>query len=231
MSKNDFVLEAQPRQDVGKGASRRLRRLAGEIPAIIYGAGKEPTPITLQHKDVMHAIDNEAFFSHVVTINVGKTKESVIIKDLQRHPSKPRVLHADFLRVSADHAIHVKVPLHFLNEEKCVGVKQGGGVVSHLLTELEISCLPKNLPEYIEVDVVELDVGDSLHISDLKLPEGVTSVDLSHGESNDLAVVSVNVIRQAPIEEEAEGAEEESAEAEGGAEEKPEAGDQEENEE
>ncbi|MEX2367068.1 MAG: 50S ribosomal protein L25/general stress protein Ctc [Pseudohongiellaceae bacterium] len=214
MSKNDFILEASPREDVGKGASRRLRRLDGAIPAIIYGADKEPSSITLQHKDILHAADNEAFFSHVITINMGKTAESVIIKDLQRHPSKPRILHADFLRVSADHAITVRVPLHFLNEEKCVGVKQNGGVLSRQMNELEISCLPKDLPEYIEIDVLALDVGDSLHISDLTLPAGVTSIDLSHGESGDHAVVAVTMVKEEVIEEEAPEAEvDEEAEA------------------
>ena len=204
MSSNDFTLEASPRQDVGKGASRRLRRNQDEIPAIIYGGGKDPANISLKHKDIMHAVENEAFFSHIITIKLGKSSESVVIKDLQRHPAKPRILHADFLRVLADQAIHVKVPLHFLNEEKCVGVKQSGGTVNHLLNELEISCLPKHLPEYIEVDVLNLDVGDSLHISDISLPEGVSSVDLSHGESGDHAVVSVHIAKVAVEEEPAE---------------------------
>ena len=216
MSKNDFTLEAQPREGVGKGASRRLRREAGEIPAIVYGAGKEPTPITLKHKDLAHAIENEAFFSHIITLKIGGQEESVVIKDLQRHPAKPFLVHADFLRVSADHAIHVRVPLHFLNEEKCVGVKQGGGVINHLLNELEVICLPKDLPEYIEVDVLKLDVGDSLHISDLQLPQGVESAELHHG--NDIAVVSVMSVRKETVEsgEEEAGGEEAKGGEEGG---------------
>ena len=209
MSKNDFILEVNPREDVGKGASRRLRRLSGQIPAIIYGAGKEPTPITVAHKDILHATGNEAFFSHVITLKLGKTEESVIIKDLQRHPAKPYILHADFQRVSADQAIHVNVPLHFINETKCVGVKQGGGVINHLLTDLEVSCLPKDLPEFIEVDVANLDVGESLHISDLSLPADVSSVSLSHGESGDLAVVQVTLVRAAVEPAEGEEAAEE----------------------
>lgn len=189
MSKHNFVLEASSRVDAGKGASRRLRK-QNAVPAIIYGGDKAPANISLQHHHVLHAIENEAFFASIITLKVDGKDESVIIKDLQRHPAKPRIMHADFLRVSADHALHVKVPLHFTNEATSVGVK-AGGLVSHILTELEISCLPKDLPEYIEVDVQALNVGDSLHIADLKLPAGVTSIALSHGESGNLAVVAI----------------------------------------
>jgi large subunit ribosomal protein L25 len=194
MSKK-FVIEASSRADLGKGASRRLRRLNDAIPAIIYGGDKAPANISLDHGKLLHSVENEAFFTSILTMNVDGVAESVIVKDLQRHPSKPRILHADFQRVSADHALHVKVPLHFLNEATAVGVKTGGGKVMHLMTELEITCLPKDLPEFIEVDVKALNVGDSLHIADLKLPAGVTSVALSHGESGNLAVVSVSVIK------------------------------------
>ncbi|MBN4075265.1 MAG: 50S ribosomal protein L25/general stress protein Ctc [SAR86 cluster bacterium] len=206
MSKNDFILEASPRTDVGKGASRRLRRLAGDIPAIIYGAGKEPTAITIPHKDIMKAVENEAFFSHIITVKVDGKDESVVIKALQRHPAKPRILHADFLRVSADQAIAVKVPLHFVNEDQCVGVKLEGGIINHMINELEISCLPGNLPEYIEVFMAELKVGESIHISDLALPEGVTSIDLAHGEDNNHPVAAC-VLPRAALEEEEIGAE------------------------
>jgi large subunit ribosomal protein L25 len=147
----------------------------------------------------MHALSNEAFFASIVTLKVDGKDEDVIIKDLQRHPAKPRLLHADFQRVSANKALHVKIPLHFLNEATSVGVKTGGGVVSHLMTELEISCLPADLPEYIEVDVQELGLDQSLHISDLKLPSGVSSISLSHGESGDLAVVSIHAPKKAEV--------------------------------
>jgi large subunit ribosomal protein L25 len=139
-----------------------------------------------------------------VTLDVEGSKESVIIKDLQRHPAKPRLIHADFQRVSADHELHVNVPLHFLNEAIAPGVKQGGGKVMHLVTELEITCLPKDLPAFIEVDVKELNVGDSLHIADLKLPQGVTSVALTHGDSGNLAVVSIAVMKGSSEEVEAD---------------------------
>ncbi len=190
MSRQEFVLEATARVDAGKGASRRLRRENG-VPAVVYGGDIAPASITLQHDRILHAIDNESFFSSIISLKVDGKPESVIIKDLQRHPSKPRILHADFQRVSADHALHVNVPLHFINEATNVGVKTGGGLVSHLMNELEVSCLPKDLPEFIEVDIQNLQMGESLHISDLKLPEGVTSVQLSHGESGNLAVVAI----------------------------------------
>ncbi len=195
MSSNEFTLDAKPREDVGKGASRRLRRLQGEMPAIIYGAGKDPLSITLRHDDIFHAVEDEAFFSSILEINVAGAKESVIIKDMQRHPAKPIIMHADFLRVRADVELTVNVPLHFVNEDTCIGVRLENGQISHLMNELVITCLPKNLPEYIEVDMAELHVGDTVHISDLKLPEGVSSVELSHGEENDQAVAAVTEIR------------------------------------
>jgi len=188
---NEFELNAEVRTDLGKGASRRLRRLAELVPAVIYGADKEPVSITVTHKDIQKALLNEAFYSHIITLNVGKKKEKVILKDLQRHPAKPRIMHADFQRVSADQAITLSVPLHFINEEKCKGVKTGGGSLIKAMTELSISCLPKDLPEFIEVDVLELGVGEALHISQITLPKGVTSVDLIHGHDADNSVVSV----------------------------------------
>ncbi|BFM08427.1 50S ribosomal protein L25/general stress protein Ctc [Halioxenophilus aromaticivorans] len=208
----DFVLDAQVRELTGKGASRRLRREQGLVPAIIYGLDKEPQQITLAHKDLVKQLENEAFYSHIVTLNVGSSSEQVILKDLQRHPAKAIVLHADFQRVAADQKLTTKVPLHFINEASSVGVKTQGGVVTHNITELEISCLPKDLPEFIEVDVQALEVGHSLHISELTLPEGVTSVDLTHGGDHDLAVVTISKTRgasDADSEEEGEDAGEE----------------------
>jgi len=191
----DFVLDAQARDVTGKGASRRLRRDQGLVPAIVYGLGKDPQQISLLHKDLSKQLENEAFYSHIVTLNIGSTKEQVILKDLQRHPAKPLIIHADFQRVAADQKLTTKVPLHFVNEASSVGVKTQGGVVTHNITELEISCLPKDLPEYIEVDVKALEVGQSLHISEIALPAGVTSVDLSHGEDHDLAIVTISKTR------------------------------------
>ncbi len=191
----DFVLSAEVRELSGKGASRRLRREQGLVPGIIYGGDKEPTQITLAHKDLVKQLENEAFYSHIVTLNIGSGSESVILKDLQRHPAKPIILHADFLRVSADQKFHTKVPLHFINEASSVGVKTQGGVVTHNITELDISCLPKDLPEFIEVDVAALEIGHSLHISEITLPEGVTSVDLAH--DHDLAIATISKTRGA----------------------------------
>ena len=186
-----FELTAEVRDDMGKGASRRLRRLADQIPAILYGGDKAPQPLSLIRKDLEHALENEAFYSHVLTLHVAGKKEKAILKDLQRHPAKDRVMHADFLRVSDDVAIKVNVPLHFLNEDTCHGVKMEGGMIQHTATEIEVLCLPGDMPEYIEVDMVDVKVGEIIHLSDITLPKGVESVALSHGEDHDLSVASV----------------------------------------
>ena len=188
----DFELNAELRTDKGKGASRRLRLNADMIPAILYGAGKDPQSLTLAHKDIHKACENEAFFSNIITINAGGDSQQAIIKDLQRHPAKDRIMHADFLRIKMDQAITVEVPIHFLNEDSCLGVRQGGGNISHNMTSIEISCLPGDLPEYIEVDIVDLDLGDSIHISGLILAEGLSIPSLMQGADHDHVVVSVN---------------------------------------
>ena len=193
----DFELNAELRTDKGKGASRRLRRNADMIPAILYGAGKDPLSLTLAHKDIHKACENEAFFSHIITINADGKSQQAIVKDLQRHPAKDRIKHADFLRIQMDQAIVVEVPLHFLNEDSCVGVRQGGGNVSHNMTSIEISCLPGDLPEYIEVDIEDLDLGDSIHMSDLKLAEVLSIPSLQQGADHDHVVVSVNAPKRA----------------------------------
>ena len=187
----DFVLDAQARDDLGKCASRRLRRLEGLVPGIVYGGSKNPVNISINHKDLIKHLENEAFYSHIISLNIAGKAEDVILKDLQRHPSKTQVLHADFLRVSKSTKLHTNVPLHFINEATSKGVKLQGGKVVHNLVQLEVSCLPANLPEFIEVDLGEMEVGQILHISDLKLPKGVTSVALSHGADHDLAVVTM----------------------------------------
>lgn len=206
MSNEEFELNCTVRTDLGKGASRRLRRLDNNIPAVLYGSGKDPVSLTIAHKDIAKAITNEAFFSHIITLKIGSKKEKAVIKALQRHPAKPFLMHADFLRVSEKQAIHVKVPLHFMNEAKCAGVKTGGGSILKTLNEIEVSCLPGDLPEYIEVDMLELNIGDSIHLSDIALPKGVTSIALSHGEDNDLSVATV-AAPKAEVEEEAPAAE------------------------
>ena len=215
-----FELEAKVRTDQGKGASRRLRRLSNEIPAIIYGGNKDPLSITLSHDDMSHAVENEAFFAQIITLKVGKKSEQVIIKALQRHPSKPFLLHADFQRVLADEEITVNVPVHFLNEDKCKGVKLEGGMISRTLTEIEISCLPKNLPEFLEVDMLDVGAGENVHLSDVKFPDGVTCVALSHGgDDSNLVVASVHAAKGGGDDQEAAAADEGEAPAAGEAEE------------
>jgi len=209
----DFELNAALRKDKGKGASRRLRRNADMIPAILYGAGKDPQSLTLAHKDIHKACENEAFFSHIITINADGDSQQAIVKDLQRHPAKDRIMHADFLRIQMDQAITVEVPLHFLNEDSCLGVRQGGGNVSHNMTSIEISCLPGDLPEYIEVDIEDLDLGDAIHMSDLKLAEELSIPSLQQGPDHDHVVVSVNAPKRAEeLDEEDASAEDASAE-------------------
>ena len=187
-----FELKAEPRGDLGKGASRRLRRV-GKVPAILYGGGQDPQPLVLEHLDVLNQLQNEAFYSHVLTLKLGDSAESVVLRDLQRHPFKPTILHLDFLRVSADRKLRVHIPLHFINEENSRGVKQQGGVVSHALIDIEIACLPKDLPEFIEVDLTELGMGEALHLSDIKLPEGVELAShVAPGSEQDAIVVSIH---------------------------------------
>ena len=200
----DFILQAKGREDTGKGASRRLRRLAGEVPAIVYGGKKDPTKIALTHKDVAKALENEAFFSSIISLEIEGASEDVIIKDIQRHPAKKIVLHMDFFRVSKTTVLQTKVPLHFINEDTCPGVKLGGGIVAHTMTDIEIQCLPKNLPEFIEVDMAEVDLGDIVHISDIVLPEGVESVALNLGADHDLSVATINKPKAVEVEEDTE---------------------------
>ncbi|MEJ6774091.1 MAG: 50S ribosomal protein L25/general stress protein Ctc [Porticoccaceae bacterium] len=188
----DFTLQAKGREETGKGASRRLRRLAGELPAIVYGGKKDPVQIKLVLKDVTKSLENEAFYSHIIGLEIDGKSEDVILKDLQRHPAKGWIMHMDFLRVNKDTKLQTKVPIHFINEEACVGVKVGGGIISRTMTELDIMCLPKDLPEYLEVDMTDVEIGTTLHISDITLPKGVESVALSHGTDHDLPIAAVN---------------------------------------
>ncbi len=215
----EFELNAELRTDKGKGASRRLRRNADLVPAILYGAGKDPQPLSIAHKDLHKACENEAFFSHIITIKASGKSQQAILKDLQRHPAKDRIMHADFYRVQMDQAIVVEVPLHFLNEDTCVGVKLGGGSVSHTMSSLEVSCLPGDLPEYIEVDIEALDLGDSIHMSEIVLPAGLTIPELAQGEDHDQVVVAVNAPRRAEETTTTDEAEGDAADAEGESEE------------
>ena len=206
-----FEINAELRDVKGKGASRRLRR-DGFVPAVLYGAGKDPVNLKLQHNDVFLHTEHEAFYSHILSLTVAGKSERVVLKDMQRHPYKPAITHLDFQRIDENQALTMRVPLHFINEEQCVGVKTGGGIISHLMNELEISCLPKDLPEFIEVDVIDLEVGSSLHLSDIKVPEGVQIASLLHGGDDQQSVVSVQMPR---VEAEPTAVEEEAAVGDG----------------
>lgn len=190
MSDAIFNLDASIRTDLGKGASRRLRR-EDKLPGIIYGGEEAPVSITLDHNKVNNSADFEAFYSHVLEINLDGKVVEVLVKDMQRHPFKPKITHIDFQRVIAGQDVHTNVPLHFVNEEKSAAVK-AGGIAEHHVTEIEVTCLPKNLPEFIEVDMAGVEMGQTLHLSDLTLPAGVSSVELAkNDEAHDLAVVTV----------------------------------------
>jgi len=204
MSEN-LTINAEARSDMGKGASRRLRH-AGLVPGIIYGADKEPEMITVKHNELIHALEDEAFYSSILTVDVGGDSQQVVLKDLQRHPAKPFIMHLDLLRISQKTAIKMQVPLHFINEETAPGVK-AGGTASHNMTEVEISCLPADLPEYIEVDCGGLEIGDSIHLSELSLPKGVEIPALALGEDHDSAVVTILASRASKSDEGEEGGE------------------------
>ena len=214
MSTN-FTINAKSREDTGKGASRRLRRLTGEVPAIIYGGKKDAEKISILHKDITKALENDAVYSSIISLSIDGKAEDTIIKDIQRHPAKQIILHMDFLRVSKTTKLQTRVPLNFINEDTCVGVKLGGGLIAHTMTDIEVSCLPKDLPESIDVDMAEVDVGQIVHLSDLTLPDGVESVSLSQGADYDLTVATVNKQKAVEIDEpiESESSEDTSAES------------------
>lgn len=189
-----FELKAEPRSELGKGASRRLRR-TGHLPAILYGGGQEPQPLILNLLEVLNLMHKagEAFYSHMLTLKINGNIETAVLRDMHRHPFKPTIMHIDFLRVSADRKLRVHIPLHFTNESTSHGVKQQGGVVSRALIDIEITCLPKDLPEFIEVDLTELGMGSALHLSDLQLPEGVELANhIAAGSEQDAIVVSIH---------------------------------------
>ncbi|MDX5377188.1 MAG: 50S ribosomal protein L25/general stress protein Ctc [Halomonas sp.] len=213
---SDFTLNASVRNDLGKGASRRLRRANLEVPAIVYGGEQAPQPISVEKAAFYKAIEDESFFSSVLNLVIDGKKEQVVVRDLQRHPYKPLITHADFLRVDATHEITINVPLHVLGEEKSKGIKDQGGELHVLSNEVQISCLPKDLPDFLEVDISDVELGTTLHLSDLKLPAGVTLVELTHGADHDNAVLSITKPkgRSEAAEGESEGEEGEEGNAE-----------------
>jgi len=189
-----FELSAELRDVKGKGASRRLRR-AGKVPAVMYGAGKEAVNLSLDHNTLYHQVKNEAFYSSILTVKFGNNQEQAVLRDMQMHPFKPRIAHLDLQRISATEKLHMRVPLHFLNQESAPGVKQQGGIVNHLMSEVDITCLPKDLPEFLVVDLGNMNLNDSVHLSEIKLPEGVTITSFAHG-GGDLAVVAITAVRE-----------------------------------
>ncbi|MEE2821345.1 MAG: 50S ribosomal protein L25/general stress protein Ctc [Pseudomonadota bacterium] len=205
---SDYRLSAQSREEAGKGSSRRLRRLEDLVPAIVYGGKNRPKSIQLAHKDLKRALEEESFYSSVITLEIDGKDEPVILKALQRHPARPVVLHADFQRASAGTVLKVNVPVHFLNETICKGVKMEGGVIHHDAVEIEVSCSPKDLPEFIEVDLAEVALDQVVHLSDLKAPKGVTFVALAH--DSDLPVASIHKAKGASAEPATDVAEGES---------------------
>lgn len=211
-----FQLEAQLRTDLGKSASRRTRRLENQIPAIVYGAGKDVQPIVLDHNKVVQALQNEAMYTRILTLQLGKTKEQVILKALQRHPAKPRIMHMDFFRIDATHKLTMRLPLRIVGETTSPGVKKGGHISRHM-TDLEIRCLPSDLPEFIEVNIANLDLGHVLHLADLKLPAGVEMTTSVADEEHNRPVVGVHILKEM-AEEPLRAAEGEASAAEAGAE-------------
>ena len=218
---NKIELTAETRSDIGKGASRRLRRMTGNIPGIVYGGRNPAISVTLAEKQLNKAMEQESFYSQILNVTIDGADQQAVVRDLQRHPATNRVMHIDFLRIRADRVIQMSVPLHFLNEDTCPGVKLEGGSVSRSLTEIEVSCLPADLPEFLEVDMGEADIGTVVHLSDVALPEGVTSVALELGPDHDSPVASVQAPRAVTEVEEdeaaaAEGEEGSEAAGEGG---------------
>lgn len=202
-SKIKFELDATVRHDMGKGASRRLRR-EEKVPGVVYGGGKDPVALTMEHKHIAKSLSHEAFYSHILTLKTGSDAERVILKDVQRHPYKPRIVHVDFQRVRADEKLHMHIPLHFVGAEIAPGVKDAGGLVSHIMSDVEISCLPDDLPEYIEVDISAMQLNDILHLSNLKLPKGVEIIALSHDDDKPVVSIHMPRIEEEPVVEETE---------------------------
>ena len=207
----DFIVNAEARTVQGKGASRRLRR-EGKVPAILYGGKGEPSNLQVDAYELAHHLEHEAFFSHILVVKTAEGEDRAVLKDVQRHPAKAQILHVDFQRVVAGQEIKMNVPLHYINEGSAPAAKQGG-VIEHLATEVEILVLPKDLPEFIEVDLAELELDVTVHLSDIKLPKGVKLAVLEHG--GDDAGIAVAHKARAAVEEDA--AADEAGEAEEGA--------------
>ena len=199
----------ETRTSLGSGRARRLRRQENKVPGVVYGGNKPTVYFSIDYRHVAKAIQAEAFYSQVLELVIQKKKERVVLRELQRHPASDKVLHIDFLRISEDRAINISVPIHYLNEDKCHGVRLQSGVISKNLTEVEVSCLPKHLPEFIPIDLEQVELGTTIHLTDLELPEGVSIVALTHGDEHDVLVASVHLPRGGAMEAEEEETEEE----------------------
>jgi large subunit ribosomal protein L25 len=198
-----FELSAEPRHDQGKGASRRLRH-AGKVPAILYGAHAEASRLALEHHKVLPLVGNEKFFSSIISVTINGQKQAAIVKDVQMHPARPQVVHVDLQRVVETEKIRLHLPIHFRNATASPGVKTEGGVVSHHMADIEVICLPKDLPESIELDLSAMHLNDQIFLADVKLPDGVTFTAMAHG--NNPPVVSIHSPRVAEPEATAEAA-------------------------
>lgn len=215
---NQFTLTVEKRSEHGKAACRRMRRLNDLVPAVLYGGEEEPLSIFIDHKTISKALSNEAFYSHILTLTIDGKTQKAVLKAVQRHPVKPRITHLDFLRITGKEKIHMHVPLHFIGEETAPGITDGG-VLSHQLGDVEVSCLPADLPEFIEVDVSNMALDQVIHISQLKLPKGVELIALAHG--NDLVVSTIHlpriIVEEPVVTETVEAAAEGAETAEGAA--------------
>lgn len=207
-----YEINVETRDSIGKSANRRMRRIDNKLPGVIYGGEKNPTPIMIDHNTLSRALENEGFYSHILTLKVDGKAEKVVLKDLHRHPYKPKILHADFQRVSAKSKLTMHIPLHFKGEDIAPGIKDQAGIISHHMTEVEVRCLPADLPEFIEVDISKLKLDDSIHLSQIKIPKGVEIAALLHGTDFDQPVVSIHK-PQLPPEPEVVAAEEIETEA------------------
>jgi len=211
-----FDLIAELREDQGKGASRRLR-LKGKVPAIIYGAGRPPRSLMFDQNKVLLKLENESFYSSILNVKVGEKSQAAILKDVQRHPAKRLIMHIDLQRIVEDQVIKMNVPIHYLGEEDAVGVRDGGGTVTKMVNDVEVTCLPKDLPEYLELDISHLGLDEMMYITDIKLPEGVEIVGLAQAEDEQAQpIVSIHFIHEEIIEEEVEEEELEGVEGEEG---------------
>jgi large subunit ribosomal protein L25 len=191
-----FELAGEPRAQLGRTDSRRLRK-AGKVPAIMYGGGEAPEALVLDHNALRNQMSREAFYTSILTLKIGSKAQQVVVKGVERHPARPQIMHLDFQRVREDVEITLNVPIHFTGEAEAKGVKDQGGVVDHLMTDVEVRCLPRHLPEFLTLDVTNLELNQIYHLSDIKLPEGVTLVALAGG--NDHPVVAVNLPRAEEI--------------------------------